>query len=261
MPKIKVKPTPAQARLLQALSDYEEKGGDIYYFGYDKGRTYAQFGGYGGSWEMERLFGKPRASTVRKAIREGWLEERSEKQSHIFILSEEGKAVVSNLTANSFYLESKWPSALEISEVLRKRHPFPTWLFMEELRFGTAWGSLAIPGHYKNVRFEQRIDAFALHTWPSKKFQRWAYEIKVSRGDFLHEINEPDKRVGAMHISNYFYFAAPVGLIKEHELPDNCGLIEINEKRETKIVVTAPWREACDPYWALVASMGRALLK
>ena len=103
MPKIKVIPTPAQARLLQALSDYEEKGGDVYYFAYDKGRPYAKFGGYGGSWEMERLFGKPRASTVRKAISEGWLVARSEKQPHVFILSEEGKSIVSNLTDINFY--------------------------------------------------------------------------------------------------------------------------------------------------------------
>jgi len=261
MPKVKVFPTPAQAKILQALHDYE--GLHIVYFPHDTGRSYAEWGCDGG-WRAEaqatKKYGKPRASTIRKMFREGWLGHKSEDQRFELWLTDIGEEVRAQLTPEHFYSQTKGMATWQVIDALKRRHQQPEWIFVEELRLGTGYGRMNIPGHSKAVTHEQRIDAFVLNCYPSRKNERWAYEIKVSRGDFIHELKQPDKRVGAMHISNRFYFAAPEGLIKTEELPDMCGLMEVRGDT-TRIVVKAPWRESCDPYWPLVAAIGRSLLK
>lgn len=79
---------------------------------------------------------------------------------------------------------------------------------------------------------DQRIDFFAVHTWPSKRYQSIAYEVKVSRGDFLKEIRHPEKRRFAESVASKSYFVAPIGLIKSHEVPEGWGLME--PKRGTR---------------------------
>ena len=86
--------------------------------------------------------------------------------------------------------------------------------FFEELRVGTGFA----------VGNDQRIDAFAIHTFPSRGLIRTAYEVKVSRQDFLNELKNPEKRKFAMLMSNQFYFVTSPGIVKEGELPPDCGL-------------------------------------
>lgn len=85
-----------------------------------------------------------------------------------------------------------------------------------ELRDGTGWSGRG-----------QRMDAFAMHTWPSRKFHRVGYEIKLSRGDFLGELRQFHKRDWAMSITNEFWFVAPPKVIEVEELPEGCGLLTV----------------------------------
>ncbi len=70
-----------------------------------------------------------------------------------------------------------------VVDALRKRHGAVgrEWAFFDELRAGTG---------YKNIRKgmnpEQRFDAWAINLYPSKGHMTIAYEVKVSRSDFLH---------------------------------------------------------------------------
>lgn len=101
----------------------------------------------------------------------------------------------------------------QIIELLRHRHPAPQWASYEELMINT--------GHHV-----QRCDFFAFNCWPSKKFWRVAYEVKVSRGDFSRELNKPTKRMASEEVANECFFVAPAGLLKIDEIPEGWGLIQ-----------------------------------
>lgn len=114
--------------------------------------------------------------------------------------------------------ESK--ATLRIKALLHHRHPAPEWLCFEELSDGTDG---------------RRIDFFAINMWKSgwigKKVPRAvAYEIKVSRSDFMHEINDPSKRASAEKLASECWFATPANLIKSDEVPSNWGLLAFGPK-------------------------------
>lgn len=67
-----------------------------------------------------------------------------------------------------------------------------------------------------------------------------AYEIKVSRADFLAEIREPYKRRGAQIHSQQFYIVTPPGIAHPKDMPDDIGLIEIDSAIRFHVVVDAP---------------------
>lgn len=161
-----------------------------------------------------------------------------------------------------------------ILQVLAEKYQRDDCLFFPELRIGTGYGKDA----------EQRIDAWAMYTYPSKHFHRIAFEIKVSRGDFLAELRQPLKRRYALLLSNEFYFVAPPNLIKADELPPEAGLIEIYETATDALTAQygpgnmyglrqqrpgdqmwfrhpAPHRDTLPPPWRFVAAITRRALK
>src|SRR5690242_14930449 len=56
------------------------------------------------------------------------------------------------------------------------------WIFLRELRVGT--------GHANS----QAIDGFLMDCYPSAGMYRSAFEVKVSRSDFMRELRQPNKR-------------------------------------------------------------------
>lgn len=132
------------------------------------------------------------------------------------------------------------------------------WAFFEELRVGTGYREWdRHEQKYKADNPEQRIDAWVVNCYKSQGFKKIAFEIKVSRSDFLYEIANPQKRFQALTLSNYFYFAAPKGLIKRDEIPEECGLVEINEKGKISWTKKAPRRETEGPTWGFLAALAR----
>jgi hypothetical protein len=85
-------------------------------------------------------------------------------------------------------------------------------------------------------------------------------EIKVSRGDWLAELKDSTKRWAAMQFSARFYFATPAGMTLPSELPEGCGLIEI-EPRSLKASVTtgAALRYPPKPDWLLAMRIGNGI--
>jgi len=72
--------------------------------------------------------------------------------------------------------------------------------------------------------FQSRwADAVVFEMWPSKGLSRSAFEIKVSRQDFLNELRQPDKHQWCKECFHYFWFVAPKEVIQEAELPTNVG--------------------------------------
>ena len=142
-----------------------------------------------------------------------------------------------------------------MKQAIRDRHRYSGGLLFFELRSNTGYA----------CGEPQRIDAFHMHEVPSKLLMRTAYEIKVSRADFLSEIRKPVKRRFALRVSNRFYFVAPSGLISVEEVPQECGLLEVGIPGERpgaiRETVPAPFRDTPPPTWGFVTSIARALGK
>lgn len=86
----------------------------------------------------------------------------------------------------------------------------------------------------------RRIDALMLDGGGT----RTAIEVKISRADFLRETEE--KRRPWRKITNRFVYATPAGLLKPVEVPDGCGLWEVDE-RGVRIVKRAKSNPTPDP--------------
>ena len=142
----------------------------------------------------------------------------------------------------------------DIMRALHTRYSGEGWVFFEELRMGVSWTY----GHaWPN---EQRIDAWAIHTWRSKKFRRVAFEIKRSRSDFQREMANPSKREAGYAISNYFYFVCPEYLIGPAEVPDGDGLLWVKRNGNIREAVRPKRREPPMPPWDFFAMLCRRSL-
>lgn len=142
--------------------------------------------------------------------------------------------------------------AKDIVEVLRERYAPPEWAFFSELRAGTGYRSFKRKGRNP----EQRFDGWAINCYPSKGHTIISFEVKVSRQDFLNEINNPDKRAQAIAFSNEFYFVVPEGLVEIQEIPKECGLMEVKGKG-IKTIKKPIFNSDPKLDWGLVASIAR----
>lgn len=133
-----------------------------------------------------------------------------------------------------------------IADAIRIRHPDEAWIFATEVNTSTGYDF----NHSGGPGGIRRIDAFALALWPSKKYQRIAYEIKASRSDWLGEIETPMKRVQAWQLSNEFWFAMPEGVIHPGDWRrdmSGCGLVFIHENGHVEISRKARRRDYIAP--------------
>jgi len=67
------------------------------------------------------------------------------------------------------------------------------------------------------------IDAVVFQMWESKGLTRAAFEVKVSRSDFLHELQHPGKHQWCYESFHEFWFVAPKDVIQLEELPVGTG--------------------------------------
>lgn len=123
-------------------------------------------------------------------------------------------------------------------------------ILFPELRLGSGYSDIA----------QRRIDMFMISA--EKGNYATAFEIKVSRADFLKDIKNDLKQRGARLYSSNFYYVAPKNMIKPEEIPVWAGLLEYDfesEKFNTKI--PAPLSSRNTPSWSLICSMVRRVNK
>ena len=102
--------------------------------------------------------------------------------------------------------------AKDILSVLERRHKGD--VFIPECKTGPSWLN-------NNLRI---MDAWVMkRSWSD--LRTWAYEIKVSRSDFLRD----DKWREYLPYCNEFYFVCPWGLIDPEEVEDPAGLLWITK--------------------------------
>jgi hypothetical protein len=106
---------------------------------------------------------------------------------------------------------------------------------------------LGSPYLQKNV---QRADVVEIK--PSyTRFCVSIYETKISRADFQSDIRS-GKWQGYLEHCHRFYFAAPAGMVKKEEIPDEAGLI-VRGETGWKTLKPAKPREIEIPYMTLLS--------
>lgn len=151
---------------------------------------------------------------------------------------------------------------------LRQRHPDPEWVYLPQVRTQTGYAEASEVSGFDAVRY---LDAFALNCYGSKGFRRVGYEIKISRSDFLRELEDPRKRAQGYFLCHEFWFAVAPGVYrpgdevgvlirgKQRSDPlDGCGVIEIGEDGTLTIIRKARAHDAWPMPTGFVASLLRA---
>lgn len=148
---------------------------------------------------------------------------------------------------------------------LRQRHPDPEWVYLPQVRTQTGYSDEV--GGFDTVRY---LDAFAMNCFGSKGFTRVAYEIKISRSDWLRELEDPRKRAQAYFLCHEFWFAVAPGVyqpgdegglkIRQHwrsDPLDGCGVIQVEEDGTLTVLRKARRHEAWPMPAAFIASLLR----
>lgn len=141
-------------------------------------------------------------------------------------------------------------TAEEIKNILVKRHSsLLLWICVTELPTTT--------GLYYPLRI---IDVFALALIPSMNYERIAYEVKVSRADWLSELRHPKKRARAVALCNRFFFVLAHGIYKKGDLPKGlCGILEITLERQIKLIRRAVRRTIKPMPVGFIAALARRI--
>jgi len=76
------------------------------------------------------------------------------------------------------------------------------------------------------------IDALVISLWPSDGLIRSAFEIKISRGDFISELKKGGKNEFFKKCCHEFWYATAKDVVKsEDEIPEGCGWMVMRGKR------------------------------
>lgn len=119
--------------------------------------------------------------------------------------------------------------AQELADLLRSRG----WVVWTGPRLGAWWDSTpSNPTPVPDVYAMKK--SYANH-------QATAYELKVSRGDYLRDVNNGKYQRYLPHCTRLL-FAVPAGLVKKDEVPAECGLI-VRGPKGWAVQKTAPARK------------------
>ncbi len=254
------KMTPYQARVLRLMRDYALEI-----------RHAARFPHFPGTLDLTERTDWKQAEQVRHAIRaeikrskilpatikvlvqRGWinLEQETEHGMRIYWLTPVGTKAIEDLNDEAFVSTSQANKAISTDfmiDALKVRYPRERgWVCFTEVTFAdtAAWNS-------------RRIDVLFFNYWYSKQYKRIALELKRARSNFLQELREPEKRAPVMKMVNEFYYVAPKGMIKPDEVPDDCGLIEIDDNGICRMKKRAPFLGDPPPNWYLVGTLLRS---
>ena len=122
-------------------------------------------------------------------------------------------------------------NAHELRVALRVHFPSPAHVVLEEVRSQT--------GYAARGQRERYADALVCSCWPSRGLWLAGVEIKVSRSDWQRELAAPNKSAAIQRWCEYWWIAAPAGIVLEGELPVTWGLLEYDaaSRRKDKFVV------------------------
>lgn len=128
----------------------------------------------------------------------------------------------------------------QINSAISARFCAPEWATLFEVRSATGMRGRT-----------SYLDAFTARLW-GDAVRTIAFEVKVSRSDFMREIADPSKRVFAETVANECFFAVPAGLVRVDEVPEDWGLMEYTSNGTLRSKKVAKQRTVTPPYgWTL----------
>jgi hypothetical protein len=126
-------------------------------------------------------------------------------------------------------------TAADVIAGLKVQFPAPAFCFLEQVADGTG------------ARQNRWADAVAMSVWPSRGYTLDGIEVKVSRYDWLHELQQPKKSAAVQQYCNRWWIAvSDESIVQPGELPDTWGLMILNGKKMRVVapapsLVAAPW--------------------
>jgi hypothetical protein len=122
---------------------------------------------------------------------------------------------------------------------------------------GPAFMALEVGVGEKDDR--RRIDGLLVSYYS----QPVAYEVKVSRADWLSEMRKPDKQDAAMKLAGMVYIVAPPDVVQVDEVPTGIGLIEVKPYTSKVRVAKRATRQhnGAIPDWHQVAQIAAGILR
>ena len=103
----------------------------------------------------------------------------------------------------------------------------PEWATFFEVADGTG------------ARKTRSADAISVNMYPSRGLTINGFEIKVDRSDWRRELADPSKAEAIAQYCDFWWVAAPKGLVDPTTLPTTWGLTEVDEKGGLRIKVQA----------------------
>ena len=101
-------------------------------------------------------------------------------------------------------------SAHDLHEAIRARYEPPEWHLETEVTLAG-----------------RRLDVVALNMWETRGWRVVGFEIKVSRGDWVRELNAFQKSEEWTAVVDAFYVVTPPKLVRDGELPEGWGHLEL----------------------------------
>lgn len=137
-------------------------------------------------------------------------------------------------------------TAAEIKALIRAKYPVREWALAFEVSNGT--GSEA----------RRHADAVAMNLWPSRGLAIHGFEFKVYRNDWLRELQNPAKAEPVAQYCDYWWLVTGPGIVKDGELPDTWGLMEVQEGKLVT-VKPAPQKDAVPAGRPFMAALFRKM--
>lgn len=128
-------------------------------------------------------------------------------------------------------------SEAEIACLLAKKYAPPEYAFLTQVRNGT--------GFSRSVN--RTADALAFSLWPSRGLSVSGFEIKVSKADLKHEIENPEKAEAIAQYCDYWWIVVPDReIIGALQVPPAWGVM-ICDNEEGMWVVREATKTAAKP--------------
>lgn len=105
-------------------------------------------------------------------------------------------------------------TADDLKAAIHRRYEWPEWHVESEVTLGG-----------------RRLDVVALNMWGARRWRIVGFEIKVSRGDWIRELDSFQKSEQWTEVVDSFYVVTPPKLIKADELPVGWGHLELAGSR------------------------------
>ena len=108
-------------------------------------------------------------------------------------------------------------TAKDIRKALMDTYKEPEWYMGFEV------------GNSTGAECRRHADAVAINAYPSRGFEVRGFEIKVSRSDLQHELDNGTKAEMVAQHCNYWYLVVPKGLTNGMMIPAPWGIIEYSD--------------------------------